>query len=61
MFRQRLRTHHRDLEVQLATLERGTAPWFDCERAMHATERLYVRLYREAIRKVHEQPPYREA
>lgn len=58
MFRQRLRNHHRDLTVQLATLERGTPSWFDCERAIMATSRLYASLYREAIQPVHHQPPY---
>lgn len=59
MFRQRLRQHHRDLTVQLATLVRGSPEWHDCDRAIMATGRLYVTLYKEAIQPVHSQPAYR--
>lgn len=56
LFRQRLRTHYRDLTTQLATLERGSPGWFDCERAIMATTRLYVTLFKAAIQPVHSQP-----
>jgi len=53
LFRQRLRTHHRDLVVQHATMTRGSPEWFDCEKAMWATERLHVTLFKEPIVKAH--------
>lgn len=59
LFRQRLKLHYRDLTTQLATLERGTPAWFDCDRAIMATSRLYATLFREAVQPVHSQPAYR--
>lgn len=53
MFRQRLRTHYRDLQVQYREAERGSPAWHDLDRALRATERLHVTLYREAIAPVH--------
>ena len=55
LFRQRLRRHYADLKAIRRDLERGPA-WFDCERAMSATARLYVSLYREAIDPMHSGP-----
>lgn len=57
LFRQRLRTHYRDLQTQYQEAEPRSAAWFDLERAMRATERLHVTLYREAIVPVHEAGP----
>lgn len=57
--RQRLREHHRELTGLLSILERGSPAWHDCERAIMATGRLYGTLFKEAIRPVHSQPPYR--
>lgn len=53
LFRQRLRTHYRDLQVQYREVERGSPAWHDLDRALRATERLHVTLYREAIAPVH--------
>ena len=53
LFRQRLRRHYFDLREQLAGHVPGSKEWHDCERAMMATERYHVTLYKEPIVRVH--------
>lgn len=53
LFRQRLRTHYRDLQVQLREAERGSKLWFAIERAIWATDRVHIEAYGECIAPVH--------
>lgn len=56
LFRQRLRTHYGDLQAQHGSMERGSPEWFDCEKAMFSTARLYNTLFKEAISPIHSGP-----
>lgn len=61
-FRDHLRAHYLVLQAQHRDMERGTPAWFDCEKAIFATARLYRTLYREAMEPIHSGPhPVRPA
>lgn len=57
MFRQRLRSYHLDLRMQMQGYAPGSPERFDCERAISAVSRLYGTLYKEGIDPIHSGPP----
>jgi len=52
-FRTDLRAHHLALQSRFSDAERGSPVYWALERAIRATDRLHLTLYREPIQRVH--------
>lgn len=56
-FRDGLRRHHAELQARFRTEARGTPAYWALEKAIYATDRLHLTLYRSPIQRVHEAGP----